>query len=137
VEALNQYGTVPAGHGAVDASKFHVKRQLDDDVTARDRAGGCTERSWGGGYTNLESVLSVPPPRRDKTESFWLAETLKYLYLIFAEPPDRCLHPTCEQPTRAAGQDTVFSLDKYVFNTEAHPLPIVGECQWRGWGWMW
>ena len=30
-----------------------------------------------GGYTALESVLSVPPPRRDKMESFWLAETLK------------------------------------------------------------
>jgi len=31
-----------------------------------------------GGYTALESVLSVPPPQRDKMESFWLAETLKY-----------------------------------------------------------
>ena len=30
-----------------------------------------------GGYTALESVLSVPPPQRDKMESFWLAETLK------------------------------------------------------------
>ena len=30
-----------------------------------------------GGHTALESVLSVPPPQRDKMESFWLAETLK------------------------------------------------------------
>ena len=30
-----------------------------------------------GGHTALESVLTVPPPRRDKMESFWLAETLK------------------------------------------------------------
>jgi mannosyl-oligosaccharide alpha-1,2-mannosidase len=38
-------------------------------------------------------------------ETFFLAETLKYLYLLFA-PND------------------VLPLDKYVFNTEAHPLPI-------------
>lgn len=36
-------------------------------------------------------------------QSFWLAETLKYFYLIFS-PPD------------------VISLDEYVLNTEAHPL---------------
>lgn len=39
----------------------------------------------------------------DQMESFWLAETLKYFYLIFS-PPD------------------VISLDEYVFNTEAHPF---------------
>ncbi|KAH7320633.1 glycoside hydrolase [Stachybotrys elegans] len=39
----------------------------------------------------------------DSMESFWLAETLKYFYLIFS-PPD------------------VISLDDYVLNTEAHPL---------------
>lgn len=37
------------------------------------------------------------------SQSFWLAETLKYFYLIFAAPD-------------------VISLDEYVFNTEAHPL---------------
>ncbi|KAI8073291.1 glycosyl hydrolase family 47-domain-containing protein [Gongronella butleri] len=39
----------------------------------------------------------------DTMESFLLAETFKYLYLLFS-PPD------------------VISLDEYVFNTEAHPL---------------
>ncbi|KAF2862376.1 glycoside hydrolase family 47 protein [Piedraia hortae CBS 480.64] len=39
----------------------------------------------------------------DTMESFWTAETLKYFYLIFSEP-------------------SVVSLDKYVLNTEAHPL---------------
>jgi mannosyl-oligosaccharide alpha-1,2-mannosidase len=38
-------------------------------------------------------------------ESFWMAETLKYFYLIFSEP------------------DTI-SLDDWVFNTEAHPFCI-------------
>ncbi|ORY10330.1 glycosyl hydrolase family 47-domain-containing protein [Clohesyomyces aquaticus] len=39
----------------------------------------------------------------DKMESFWLAETLKYFYLIFS-PPD------------------MISLDDWVLNTEAHPF---------------
>ncbi|KAK4181716.1 glycoside hydrolase [Triangularia setosa] len=47
--------------------------------------------------------------RRSRTknsmESFWIAETLKYYYLIFSEPD-------------------LISLDDYVFNTEAHPLKI-------------
>lgn len=37
-----------------------------------------------GGYTSLDSVLSVPAPRRDRTESFFMAETLKYLLLLFS-----------------------------------------------------
>ena len=31
-----------------------------------------------GGYSAIGSVLAVPPPRRDKMESFWIAESLKY-----------------------------------------------------------
>jgi len=38
-----------------------------------------------GGHTGLESVLVVPPPRRDRMESFWLAESLKYLWLLFSD----------------------------------------------------
>ena len=41
----------------------------------------------------------------DKMQSFWIAETLKYFYLIFSDPED-------------------ISLDDYVFNTEAHPFRI-------------
>ena len=39
-------------------------------------------------------------------ETFLFGETLKYLYLTFCD-------------------DSVIPLDKYVFNTEAHPLPII------------
>jgi len=38
-------------------------------------------------------------------ETFWLSETLKYLYLLFSE-------------------DSLVPLDRYVFNTEAHPFPV-------------
>lgn len=45
-----------------------------------------------------------PVTHDDVQQSFMLAETLKYLYLVFS--------------------DDQISLDKWVFNTEAHPLPI-------------
>lgn len=52
------------------------------------------------GYTTLKSV--VTKEKGDKMPSYFLAETLKYLYLLFA--PE------------------AVELDKVVFNTEAHPL---------------
>ncbi|CAL9055079.1 mannosyl-oligosaccharide 1,2-alpha-mannosidase MNS3 [Musa acuminata AAA Group] len=58
-----------------------------------------------GGYTSLDDVTVIPPRKRDKMETFFLGETLKYLYLLF-------------------GDEHVVPLDKFVFNTEAHPLPI-------------
>jgi len=44
----------------------------------------------GGGFINDE-------------ETFWLSETLKYLFMIFDDPQR-------------------VSLDEWVFNTECHPL---------------
>ena len=52
---------------------------------------------------SLEDVTRSDPTQVDSMESFWLAETLKYFYLVFAE------------------WDLV-NLDKWVLNTEAHPL---------------
>ncbi|GFR50049.1 hypothetical protein Agub_g12100 [Astrephomene gubernaculifera] len=66
-------------------------------------------RVESGGYQGLAFVDKVPPPGADRQESFWLAETLKYFYLLFSDDPD-------EVP-----------LDEFVFNTEAHPLPIWGS----------
>lgn len=80
----------------------------------------CRYREWGwqifesfekhtkvdsGGYTSLGDVTVLPPQRRDKMETFFLGETLKYLYLLF-------------------GDNSVLPLDKFVFNSEAHPFPI-------------
>jgi len=53
------------------------------------------------GYAYLEDVVSKT--QADGMESFFLAETMKYLYLLFA-PPE------------------TFRFDDYVFNTEAHPF---------------
>ena len=56
-----------------------------------------------GGYVGLRDVTNINSPKDDTQQSFWLAETLKYLYLLFSP-------------------DEVVPLDKYVFNTEAHPV---------------
>jgi Glycosyl hydrolase family 47 len=34
----------------------------------------------------IEDVTQARPAKEDRMESFWLAETLKYFYLIFSEP---------------------------------------------------
>ncbi|XP_063373659.1 endoplasmic reticulum mannosyl-oligosaccharide 1,2-alpha-mannosidase [Cydia amplana] len=82
--------------------------------------GNTTYQDWGwqiyqgfekyakvpNGYTSLANVKTEKPVQRDMMESFFLSETLKYLYLLFSD--DRYL----------------IDLSKYVFNSEAHPLPI-------------
>ena len=58
------------------------------------------------GYVGLRDVRKAPPKHDDTQQSFFLAETLKYLYLMF-------------------GSNDEINLDEWVFNTEAHPLRIV------------
>ncbi|KAH8704154.1 class I alpha-mannosidase [Talaromyces proteolyticus] len=54
-------------------------------------------------HASIEDVRFTDTHKTDKMESFWMAETLKYFYLIFSEPG-------------------LVSLDDYVLNTEAHPF---------------
>ncbi|PGG98873.1 hypothetical protein AJ79_08749 [Helicocarpus griseus UAMH5409] len=54
-----------------------------------------------------EAVAAGDAPLSDRMESFWLAETLKYFYLMFSDP-------------------NLISLDEYVLNTEAHPFKRAG-----------
>ncbi|KAF2465423.1 alpha-mannosidase IC [Lindgomyces ingoldianus] len=60
-------------------------------------------------YANaaIRDVSTENTERLDSMESFWLAETLKYFYLVFSEPG-------------------LVSLDDWVFNTEAHPFRLMG-----------
>ncbi|TFL06569.1 glycoside hydrolase [Pterulicium gracile] len=58
-----------------------------------------------GGYASVINVDEVPVKLEDKMETFLLSETLKYLFLLFDAPH-------------------TLPLTDYVFNTEAHPLPI-------------
>ncbi len=59
-----------------------------------------------GGYASLKSVTDPSTLEFvNLQESFFLAETLKYLFLLFSP-------------------DSLMPLDKWVLTTEAHPLPI-------------
>ena len=63
-------------------------------------------------FAPINDVDSTDSGFIDDMESFWLAEVLKYLYLTFHE-------------------DDLVPLDRWVFNTEAHPLPVF---EWAGGG---
>ena len=73
---------------------------MTNEIALNHKQGTC-----GGTYASVESVREPEVRLRDKMESFWLSETLKYLWLLFSD-------------------DSVLPLDEWVFNTEAHPLPI-------------
>lgn len=70
----------------------------------------------GGGFSSLSNANKIPPSMRDNMESFWLAETLKYFYLLFS-PND------------------LLPLDKVVINTEAHLFPRFDMGQLFSTGW--
>lgn len=56
------------------------------------------------GYSGMKDV-NKPKSFKDTTESFFSAETLKYLYLLF-------------------DANHKIDLKEYVFNTEAHPFKL-------------
>lgn len=67
-------------------------------------------------FTSLDSAKHIPVRHRDNMESFWLAETLKYLFLLFSSEAD-------------------FPLDQVIINTEGHFFPRfqMGKIFKTGW----
>ncbi|XP_065322048.1 uncharacterized protein LOC135929412 isoform X1 [Gordionus sp. m RMFG-2023] len=86
-----------------------------------------------GGYSSINNVMDTDIPDfnsqftsgrfnerlhiyyKDKMESFFMSETLKYFYLLFHDDQNGTL------------SESLIPLDRYVFNTEAHPLPLGGS----------
>jgi len=62
------------------------------------------------GYSAIKDIRADPPRYNDAEESFWFAETLKYLYMTFAP--------------RSA-----LNLEEFVLTTEAHPLRMWGAAR--------
>ncbi|KAM4580458.1 mannosyl-oligosaccharide 1,2-alpha-mannosidase IA isoform 2-T2 [Odontesthes bonariensis] len=58
------------------------------------------------GFSGIRDVYTMTVSQDNMQQSFFLSETLKYLYLLFSD-------------------DDLLALDDWVFNTEAHPLPII------------
>jgi len=89
-------------------SNFYAFR-VTGDTKYLDRAASAVKSfneflATPNGFAALNDVNNpVAGGQIDDTESFWFAEVLKYLYLTFDDPNH-------------------ISLDKFVFNTEAHPF---------------
>ncbi|XP_072548573.1 mannosyl-oligosaccharide 1,2-alpha-mannosidase IA isoform X1 [Salminus brasiliensis] len=58
------------------------------------------------GYSGIRDVYASTVSHDNMQQSFFLSETLKYLYLLFSD-------------------DDLLPLEDWVFNTEAHPLPVI------------
>ncbi|XP_061676895.1 mannosyl-oligosaccharide 1,2-alpha-mannosidase IA isoform X1 [Syngnathoides biaculeatus] len=58
------------------------------------------------GFSGIRDVYTLSDNHDNMQQSFFLSETLKYLYLLFSD-------------------DDLLPLEDWVFNTEAHPLPVV------------
>ena len=79
------------------------------------------------GYATVKNVLTHT--LEDRMESFFLAETTKYLYLLF--DPDNFLHNRGNIANKVDTPGGVCMLDAggYIYNTEAHPIdPAALQC---------
>ncbi|EGG17772.1 glycoside hydrolase family 47 protein [Cavenderia fasciculata] len=65
----------------------------------------CKTENGYVGFLNVNMGAGDNPTYENLQQSFFMAETLKYLYLLFSD-------------------SSLIPLDKYVFNTEAHPFSI-------------
>ncbi|CAE8611748.1 unnamed protein product [Polarella glacialis] len=79
------------------------RRMAGEIIEAIDR--NCKTRF---GFSAVEDVTMASPYKTGSMETFFMAETLKYLYLTFVPSPQE-----------------VLDLDEFVLNTEAHPIRIV------------
>ncbi|KAF1920373.1 class I alpha-mannosidase-like protein [Ampelomyces quisqualis] len=120
---------LPGGFTAVDDKRYILRPEAIESVFIMYRLTG--EQQWQAAAwdmwtaiqrstdTDIENsalldVLAEKPPRIDSMESFWMAGTLKYFFLVFSDPD-------------------VISLDEFVFNTEAHPFRIPKPPPRHGW----
>ena len=71
-------------------------------------------KSKACGFSGIKDVTAEKAEADDYMQSFFVAETLKYLYLLHSEA-------------------SVFPLDDYVFNTEAHPFKRFDRSRNEAW----
>eukprot|EP01084_Bolivina_argentea_P148233 259197_1 len=67
-------------------------------------------------FSGINDVSEIPPKQDNQMQSYVMAETFKYLFLMF------------DDYARAS-----LPLDKYVFNTEAHPIKIIKDIEKYEW----
>ncbi|KAM0283887.1 hypothetical protein ACHAQH_002269 [Verticillium albo-atrum] len=112
----------PRGHWRVEDPRYLLRPEAIESLFVLYRVTGEAELqdlAWDmwlaiekatatdGAFAALVDVTAETPEQSDEMESFFLAETLKYFYLIFSDP-------------------NFMSLDDWVFNTEGHPFKRPG-----------
>ncbi|XP_067141881.1 ER degradation-enhancing alpha-mannosidase-like protein 2 isoform X1 [Centruroides vittatus] len=72
------------------------------------------------GYATIKNVQDHRV--EDRMESFFLAETTKYLYLLF--DPSNFIHSngSCGEVIKTVGGECIIGSGSYIFNTEGHPI---------------
>ncbi|KAI0272274.1 glycoside hydrolase [Gloeopeniophorella convolvens] len=117
--AEREYGAGAAGYllRPETVESMYLLWRTTGDAVWRERGWAVFEavrraaRVPGGGFASVVDVYAADVMQRDEMPSWFLAETLKYLYLLFSD-------------------DELVPLDQWVFNTEAHPLPVF---EWSDW----
>ncbi|OBT74206.1 hypothetical protein VF21_07048 [Pseudogymnoascus sp. 05NY08] len=118
ISDLLERNNLPLGFAKVESDKYILRPEAIESVFYLHRITGSpawSTKGWG----MFESIINSTRTsighsafsgvnrekgqghKQDSMESFWLAETLKYFYLLYSEPD-------------------VVSLDEWVLNTEAH-----------------
>jgi mannosyl-oligosaccharide alpha-1,2-mannosidase len=118
VKNVIENGRLKPGFTAINDRRYILRPEAIESVFIMYRVTGDVawqDKAWrmfqkieaatrtGIASSAIDDVTKNKPSKLDSMESFWLAETLKYFYLIFSDTE-------------------LVSLDKYVLNTEAHPL---------------
>jgi len=109
---------IPAGMSHITDRRYILRPEALESVFYMYRITGSAywrEKGWAmvtailrhtetaRGHSAIDDVTKEQPRPLDSMESFWLAETLKYAYLLFED-------------------ESRWSLDHWVLNTEAHLL---------------
>ncbi|XP_055370963.1 uncharacterized protein LOC129605308 [Condylostylus longicornis] len=98
------------------ATKDQYYLEFGDDMLTSIQHSARTEC----GYATIKNVRTHE--RENRMESFFLAETTKYLYLLF--DPDNFIHNDGSQGTwfETTNGNCIIEGGNYIFNTEAHPI---------------
>ena len=109
---------LPAGFSAIGDRRFLLRPEAIESIFVLYRITGdevLRDAAWKMfeniqrvartdiAYAAIEDVTNTHTMQANNMESFWMAETLKYFYLLYSEPE-------------------VVNLDDFVLNTEAHPF---------------
>lgn len=140
-QVWKQYGftpefyNIPQGEVGVNRESYPLRPELIESVMYLYRATGDPYLLEVGkdilrsiqhsaktpcGYATIKDVRDHR--KEDRMESFFLAETTKYLYLLF--DPDNFIHNRGQHGTviQKPWGECVLYAGGYVFNTEAHPI---------------